>query len=845
MAKVKRQTRTSARAVQSKTGFNLDKYIPPKYQAPLLLVVIFLIFLIYFAPLYFGGKTFQSGDILTSKSMETYLEADSEGFTLWNPYVFCGMPSYALSIGFKWFNMLYVVVSGARSIFESVFTADYAKWTFYLLLLSYTMFFFMKDRTKNNLVALFSALMTSFSTGIIVFLYIGHVTKLTSLCMYPLIFLLLLKLQKKITFFDVMLLIVTLYIFIMGWHVQIIFYTLLSIAIFYLFYLIKYLKEKESAQVKQLLKTAGILAASLVIALLIQLDSFTQVWEYSPYSTRGTKSILEESSGASVKSESDFYQYATNWSFSPGEVMTFIIPSYYGFGKSTYKGTLTEGREVEVNTYFGQMMFVDVAMYMGVIVFFLGLFSIYVNWKEPFVKFLTILSAFALLVSFGRNFSVVYDLMFHYFPFFDKFRVPSMILVLLQLSFPMLAGFGIWKIVQAGKDRNEQITKIVQYITILLGGVFVLAIVLGSPIREWFVGRVAASGQKGEQLKPLYDYMADMFITDFRLAFFFGFAVFALSLIYSKGKITSSLLVLAIIILSLIDLFRINSRGETYTEVNQINQIFNKPDYISVIENQNDPSIYRLINLKQDGSIGSLNQNSNFHAYFLKQDMYGYSGIKPRGYQDIMDIVGSPANPTLWRMLNVKYIVLDKQYAMQGLKIINAAEGTVVYENTQALPRAYFVDRIETKPALAILNNIKNNAFDPKQIAYVEKEELHIEAPDSTANVKILNYGDEHILIQVNASGNNFLFLGDTYIPVGWKAFIDGKETTIYRTNHNFRGIVVPIGAHKIEFVYEPESFVISKYIVLTLSSLTLVGLVLGFFMNRKKAKTEPATSEA
>ena len=320
MAKVKRQTRTSARAVQSKTGFNLDKYIPPKYQAPLLLVVIFLIFLIYFAPLYFGGKTFQSGDILTSKSMETYLEADSEGFTLWNPYVFCGMPSYALSIGFKWFNMLYVVVSGARSIFESVFTADYAKWTFYLLLLSYTMFFFMKDRTKNNLVALFSALMTSFSTGIIVFLYIGHVTKLTSLCMYPLIFLLLLKLQKKITFFDVMLLIVTLYIFIMGWHVQIIFYTLLSIAIFYLFYLIKYLKEKESAQVKQLLKTAGILAASLVIALLIQLDSFTQVWEYSPYSTRGTKSILEESSGASVKSESDFYQYATNWSFHPAKL---------------------------------------------------------------------------------------------------------------------------------------------------------------------------------------------------------------------------------------------------------------------------------------------------------------------------------------------------------------------------------------------------------------------------------------------------------------------------------------------------------------------------------------------
>lgn len=89
--------------------------------------------------------------------------------------------------------------------------------------------------------------------------------------------------------------------------------------------------------------------------------------------------------------------------FSPGEVLTFIIPSYYGFGKSTYQGPLSQNQPVEVNTYFGQMPFVDVAMYMGVIVFFLALFAMFTDWKNPLVRFFTILSVIALLISLEEH----------------------------------------------------------------------------------------------------------------------------------------------------------------------------------------------------------------------------------------------------------------------------------------------------------------------------------------------------------------------------------------------------------------------------------------------------------
>lgn len=838
-AKEKKVIKSEKKSNQSfLSEFSLDKIIPAKFQTIALLVVILLVFLLFFSPLYFGGKTFQSGDIITSESMKPYVENDTEGFTLWNPYIFTGMPAYALSVGYKWFNLVYVVTNTVRSVFTAPFAIEYAKWTFYLLALAYTMFFFMLNRTNNRLISLFTSLAASFSTGIVVFLYIGHVTKLTSIFVFPIILLLLLNFQKKIKFLDVMLLIFFMPVMFLGWHVQIIFYIFFAVLIYFIYFFIRSLRIKDKFLTKQLIKSAGIFIAAVFIGLAIQSDNFTQIWEYTPYSTRGTESILDKESTPTAKTETDFYEYATNWSFSPGEVLTWIVPSYYGFGKSVYSGPLSQNQPVEVNTYFGQMPFVDVAQYMGVIIFFLAVFSMFVNWKDPFVRYLTILSLIALLISFGRTFPLLYDLMFHYFPFFDKFRVPSMILVLVQLSFPILAGLGVWKVIQLKTESNAKFNNIIRNTFFVLGGILILTFLLATPIKEWFIDRIVNAGQKASQLQPLHDFMADMFISDARLSFFFATAVFGLLFAYSKSFLGKDLMIIAIVVLSLIDLFRINHRGETYTEYTDIQQIFQKPEYVSAIESFNDKSVYRILNLKQEG-LGTVRQNSNFNAYFLLQDLYGYSGIKPRAYQDFMDVLGSPANPTLWRLANVKYLVLDNLVNTEGFNLRYSGNNTFVYENMNALPRAYFVDSVATATEIEILTNVKNNSFDPKKLAYIENENISVDNPDSTASVVIEKYDDENIILNVKASGNNFLFLGDTYYPNGWSAKIDGIETTIYRSNHNFRGIIVPQGNHKIEFEYLPQSFVITKYVSLVLSSLVLLGLLVAIGLNFRKTKIQ------
>lgn len=633
-------------------------------------------------------------------------------------------------------------------------------------------------------------------------------------------------------------------IFVQGFHVQIIYYTLLAVAIYFIYYFFHSLKTKNIELRNNLVKSAVIFVGAAAIAVLIQIDSLTQIYEYTPYSTRGTQGILEKASENTDKASSDYYDYHTEWSFSPGEVLTFIVPSFYGFGNSTYNGPLTNNQSVEVNTYFGQMRFVDVAMYMGVVVFFLSLFAVFMDWKNPLVRFLTILSGFALLVSFGKTFPVVFDLLFYNLPFFDKFRVPSMILVLVQMSLPVLAGIGLMKIINLKKEKDEKSLMLVRNISFVFLALFVISILANSALAGWFTGRVneyaqsvSASNQRLAQYHQAFaQYSSDMFTGDLLIGMGFLTILFWSAYFYLKGKLSADVLVVVAILLTLTDLWRIDSRGAKYTDSPDKRNMFAEPQYITAIKNQNDKEPYRIFNLKQDQSYGAFNANSNYHAYFLIEDFYGYSGIKPRAYQDILDVVG-PANQVLWRMLNVKYLVVDKPSMMPDYSSVLEGETASVYKNENVLPRAYIVDKIEKKTPLEMLNTFKEGTMDPKQLAFVE-EDIKVDIPDSTASSNIKEYSEAKTVVEVNSTGSNFLFFGNTYHP-GWKALVDGNETKVYKTNHGFMGIVVPKGKHIVAFKFAPESFFISKNIALVLSSLVMLGLVFAVVLELKKKKVK------
>ena len=828
-----------AQTKSSEGGFSFDKYIPKKYQTPALLLLILLLILIYFSPVMFGNKTTYSGDLVQVKSLREYATKDHDGFSLWNPYIFCGMPAVATSMSLRWFDLTASAYSYITKVYSSFFRDYNAIYTFSFVVLAFTSFMFMRRFGASRSISFLVATATIFSTGILLFFYIGHITKLMSLSLFPFILMMLFKFQKEIKLFDLFLFVFGLHVLVLGAHVQIVFYFAFTAMIYFIYFFIRSFVTKDKFLQKQLLKSLGVTAAAGLIALLMSFDTYAQLYEYKPYSTRGTKSLTEEQNpGAPVQSES--YEYATNWSFSPGEVLTFIVPSFYGFGNSTYNGPLSQNQDVTVNTYFGQMRSVDVPMYMGIIIFVLGLFTLFVRWKEPVIQFFGIIVALSLLISFGNNFPVIYNLMYHYFPAFNNFRAPSMILTVLQITFPILAGLGVMKIISLRDEKNSRIEKLLKNASIFFAGLFVLSIILGGSLGSWFTQRIndhaASLGQSRESqmFTALTEYISGMFKTDLMIAFALLALAAGISYAYVTSKLNKELFVFGLAVMILFDLFRIGNRGASYVEAEQINELFREPEYISVIKKQNEKDPFRILNMKRDG-MGSVGNNANYNVYFLQEDFYGYSAVKPRSYQDIIDAV-TPANFTLWRMLGVKYVVTDKPFPFEYFTTISMSQDstTFVNRNDMSLPRVYFVDSVAQKPSVEILNTIKGNTFNPKKLAFVNSLDFKFDMGDSTNTAKISEYKDERITADTKSQGNCFLFFGATYLP-GWKAFVDKAETVIHKTNHGFMGIVVPKGEHKVEFVYEPKSFVLGKYLSLILNLVMFGGLVLTFFLSRKK----------
>lgn len=159
----------------------------------------------------------------------------------------------------------------------------------------------------------------------------------------------------------------------------------------------------------------------------------------------------------------------------------------------------------------------------------------------------------------------------------------------------------------------------------------------------------------------------------------------------------------------------------------------------------------------------------------------------------------------------------------------------VVYENKNCLPRAFSVTRLEVaRDIKEVKRRFETLSVNPAETAFVSQEDLNKIGRTHFAkgNVRIDSYDTDRIVIKAEfANDAGFLVLSDQYFP-GWKAFIDGKDVPIYQVNGLIRGVVVPEGTHKVEFVYRPVKLYISTVIGVTAFIACLVGAC---WIGRKK----------
>lgn len=825
----------------------------------LLLIVALMVFL---GGAFFGGSV-PASDNLSSLAMQNYLMAasDSGEFPLWIPHIFSGMPNYAslLSTGDRWWDVIHSAFYGGAEMFGNIFNSDVARVALFYMIYGIGIYALMRSQKKDRYASFFASFAAVFSTGVIVWIMIGHNTKPIVMAMLPWIFMALEKLRQRFSLLYAVLLTVGLHIVFESTHVQMIFYAACAVGLYLLFELISRAVKKDNPI--SVVKTAGVLVLAGALAFIISSDRYLAVMEYTDYSTRGAAPLFPKEGVDVSEDGGNDYEYATQWSFSPPEMIDFAVPNYHGYGKLEYDYTepkksntilasisRQQGGRLPL-TYWSQKPFEDVPPYMGIIVLVLGFVGFWSHRRNVFAQFLMALSVFSLLLSFGYTWPYLYDIFYNYVPNFDKFRAPSMSLSLMQFSFPILAGYAVDMFLKNRMKKKDKQARQYKYNTGLLitTALFIGAfLIFYAAFKDSYYAAIASSKlpdlyrNSPQVVQELQQFLWESTVSDWLVnSLILGGAVF-LIIFYTRSKASYVVFAVGMTLLMAFDLFRVSGRALEVSEGGMAReQIEQHRDWADWIKSQ--PGYFRV------GDFVSPTPNAT--AYFGLHGINGYHSAKLRVYQDMLDAAAGGhtsqvRNPFIWNLTGTKYIAWGGE--MPGMQPVyqSPRTGAVIYENPDALPRVFFVDSYEElgeKEAARKLEYIPGGNFNPREVAYITETEfsglpsVNIDSVGPTASVEITDFANQHIKIKANATGNNLLFLSEVWYPEGWTTYIDGEETETYRTNFAFRSIVVPPGEHEIELIYESEQFEFGKLASMLASGILFAMLVIGIIIEKRK----------
>ncbi len=858
--------------------------IPEKFQSAVLVILLGILLLIFFRESLFGdGSFWGASDSISAVCFKNYLE-EADQFPLWLPYIFGGMPGYAA--GFietaKTWDFTHLVFHTTSVILKYVFDSDTAKWLFWYLVMVAGIYFLMRQHKFERLISFWTAFAFIFCTGILMWLMIGHSSKEATFAVVPWIFFMMEKIKEKVSLLNVAILSILMHIMLAGGHVQIIFYIACIVSMYLIFDFVSKLLRKENWL--SVAKLIGVFFIASGLAFLMSADKYLSTLEYVPYSTRGSSPITEringtptDNVGSNKRTEED-YKYATMWSNSPEELIDMFVPSYHGFGKIKYSGYLTGNQETKINTYWGQKPFEDATPYMGAVVLFLALIGIFRFFKESvFVKALTVTSIFAILISFGYTMPILYDLFFYNFPKFSSFRAPVMVYVLLHFAMPILAAFGL----KALYDMQEKfgsfkalpnIEKIPLLIFFGSIGVFIIAgLVFANGLETSYLSDATNSLKQyyGEQTAPHIAQVAfDNTVSDWTIIGLLCLSIAILSYLFVNKKLPKSAFMIAVIVITMIDLWRISNRAMDLVPKAIEKQPFQQTDIINFIKSDLEKERFRICDLASNVP--------NSSAYFLIENVNGYIPTKLRVYQDMMDVMcgGSTStvtHPFMWNLMNAKYIISDKEFGGGSQPLFRSQQtGHYLYYNPSYCKRVFFVDSVIVEPDdYKILKKLDSSSFNPKTLAYIEKpladnivpsgqyaaemkelekqiqqedptfklDDANIDAPLFVPIAKIVEYKNEYIKIETETQAQHLLVLSEMYYPVSWKAYIDGQETEIYKTNFGFRSVIVPAGKHTLEFKFVSEVFILGRNLSAGTNIVVLIALIIGILLEVKRKK--------
>ena len=231
-------------------------------------------------------------------------------------------------------------------------------------------------------------------------------------------------------------------------------------------------------------------------------------------------------------------------------------------------------------------------------------------------------------------------------------------------------------------------------------------------------------------------------------------------------------------------------------------------------EIKKDTSHYRVLNL----STSTFNDAITSYHH---RSIGGYHAAKLRIYQDLIEKYFSAGiNPGILSMLNTKYVIVNDPGTNQPALISN---------RDSAMGNCWFVERISlTEDRAASLKAL--GEIDLRRHAVAERTAGiadSIYETDTSAYIKLSRFDNDTLTYESSSNKPQFAVMSEIYYPAGWNAYLDGKKTDYFNVNYVLRGLPVPAGKHRIEFIFEPDS-VKTGNSVMFMSSILIALVTLG-----------------
>ena len=829
------------------------KQLQKAYPHLLAIIGFIVISLVYFYPIIQGKKIFQS-DIakytgMAKEQIDFRAETNTEPY--WTNSSFGGMPTYQ---------------SGANYPKDYIGKLDNAirflpRPADYLFLYFLGFYALMLVFKVDPLKAFFGALAFGLSTYLIVIIGVGHNAKAHAIGYMPFVVAGFILVFRKKYILGGIITMLAVALEITANHFQMTYYLLLLLIVMSFFFLYQLYQEKDF---KSLPRIIGTFAVAVILAVGVNATSLMATKEYTDFSTRGKSELTFNTDGSKKEANISMdREYITEYSYGILESLNLFSPRLFGGGNSqklseeshvynfmlNYGASPEEAKQLTDNyavLYWGDQPQVAAPAYIGAVVFFLFVLALCHDRRK--IKYAFIAGAiFSLLLSWGKNLSFLTDFFIDYIPMYDKFRAVSSIQVLLELCVPALAIMGLQSFFTDEDNRWKSLWKTA---ATTLGLIVLLFICKGmfnfvGEIDSQLIDALKQHPDKGfgpqfidalrEDRKDLY--VADLLRSGFLMAITFGVLYF-----YIKNKLAANTAVILVGVFMVGDLFFVDKNyvsndGEQFRSAQEVNIPYQPTQADSLI--LQDTTNFRVYEVA--GGIYSP-RSSYFH-----KSIGGYSAVMPRRFKEVYEYQIAPAVANLGSIINPQTLSLSKSTSVINAfnikyLIVGTEQGDIPIVNPFHNGNAWFVTKIENVNSadeeLKTLGEI-----DTKEIAVRQKEtgekSLEFALPfvkDSLATIKLELHKPNHLIYTSNNSNNGYAVFSEIYYKYGWKATIDGKESTIQKVDYTLRGMFIPKGKHTIEFKFEPQVVKTGSTIAL-FSFIVMVLVIIGgvYLDNRKK----------